>query len=110
MDVNAIESAWGSGVKRSSRGSAFVAKFENRLPAACTCLSHVANGGVSSLWRILAAVDGRGRELLRTQSVAHRRRPPAHERFDAYRNYGAARCSAPYRGPSCTGTQQGPGR
>src|ERR1700675_1390112 len=32
--VNAIESAWGSGVKRSSRGSAFVAKFENRLPAA----------------------------------------------------------------------------
>ena len=34
MDVNAIESAWGSGVKRSSRGSAFVAKFENRLPAA----------------------------------------------------------------------------
>ena len=31
MDVNAIESAWGSGVKRSSRGPAFVAKFENPL-------------------------------------------------------------------------------
>ena len=29
MVVNAIESAWGSGVKRSSRGSAFVANFEN---------------------------------------------------------------------------------
>jgi hypothetical protein len=27
MDVNAIESAWGSGIKRSSRGSAFVAKL-----------------------------------------------------------------------------------
>src|SRR5712675_619539 len=39
MDVNAIESAWGSGVKHSSCGSAFVAKFENRLPAALH-LSH----------------------------------------------------------------------
>jgi len=45
MDVNAVESAWGSGVKRSSRGSALVAKLENRLRAICTCLSHVANGG-----------------------------------------------------------------
>jgi hypothetical protein len=76
----------------------------------CSCLIHVANGFVSSLWRLLAGVDGRGPELLRTRSAANRRRPRAHERLDAYRNYGAARCSAAYRGPSCTGTQQDAGR
>lgn len=111
MVVNAVESAWGSAVKRSSRGSAFVAEFENPITSRFapvsvtwrTALSHRC-GEFSQPSTAAAASCS---ELNRLQ---HRRRPRAHERFDAYRNYGAARCSAPCRGPSCTGTQQVPGR